>query len=197
MHHSAQSNGSWNISCILVISKLSCKNVNWTEPVNVNRYIETTWILKKLHEDGWELIYFDGIGFDTRKSQFYGWSPIGDKGYIKLHQDQIDMTFVCAISKLCFYGVMGVKGTTDGQCIVKFIRQLWEFRKTKHELNDTKFILVSDNASVNICQEVSEFISSSKLRMMTINPYSPAANPAEKVINCIKTKLRKIQSWGK
>ena len=65
------------------------------------------------------------------------------------------------------------------------------------DLNKKKFILVSDNASVNVRDEVSKFASSSGLQMMTIPPYWPAMNPAEKVINLIKTKIREAQAKNK
>ena len=108
---------------------------------------------------------------DTWKSYIYGWAPVNSRGYIQLHLDQIDMSFLCAVSKDLFYGVIGLKGTTTGQCLIKFIRQLCESRRSRPDLDNKKFILVCDNASVNISSEVTSFISSSKLRMMTINAY--------------------------
>ena len=44
-------------------------------------------------------------------------------------------------------------------------------------------MLICDNASVNISNDVLEFISKSGLRLLTIPPYLHAMNPAEKVIS--------------
>ena len=59
-----------------------------------------------------ELIYFDGFGYDPRRQQFYGWCSKGNKGYVEVHDDPINMTFIVALSKLYMYGVMSMSGTS-------------------------------------------------------------------------------------
>ena len=47
-----------------------------------------------MNEAGWELIYFDGFGWDSWGSMFYGWSKRGVKTCLKIYNDQIDMSFI-------------------------------------------------------------------------------------------------------
>ena len=64
-------------------------------------------------------------------------------------------------------------------------------------LLDNERIVVWDNTSILLSEIVSKFISSAKLRVITILPYNPVLNPVEKLINCIKMKLRKLHGMGK
>ena len=177
--------------------KLHRREAGTFKKANIIQYIDSAWIIQTLPNTGWELIYFDGFGWDSRRSQFYGWCRRGDSGYMKLFNDKLDVSFIWAISKEWFYGVMGVSGTTNSRIIIKFIKEIWEFHMKRADFNKKKFILVSDNASVNVWNEVIKFVLSSRLRMMTIPPYWPAMNPAEKVINWIKTKIREAQAKNK
>ena len=151
--------------------KLHRRAIGTFQRVNIIKYIDSAWIIQSLKNTGWELIYFDGFGWDSRRSQFYGWSRKGHAGYVKMFNDKFDISFICAISNERFYGVMGVNGTTDSKSVIKFIEEVWEFRRNKEDLINKKFILVSDNASVNVWEEVSNFVSSTGLRMITIPPY--------------------------
>ena len=106
----------------------------------------------------------------------------------------MDMSFIWAISALKFYGVMGVKGVTTGQCTINFLEKVCEWRNKNTKLSKKRFVFIWDNASVNVWSDVSDFISRSGLRLLTIPPYMPAMNPAEKVISWIKSKL-KLMQW--
>ena len=70
-------------------------------------------------------------------------------------------------------------------------------REAKQGISGNKFIFVVDNASVHIASDVEKFVLKYGLRLLTIAPYSPALNPSEYVINCIKSKLRQIQSQNR
>ena len=154
-------------------------------------------ILEALEENGWELIYFDGFGYDPRRQQFYGWCCKGSKGFVKVHDDPINMTFIVAVSKLYLYGVMSIAGTSTSSCIIHFIKSVCKMREAKQGISGTKFIFVADNASVHIASDVEKFVMKYGLRLLTIAPYSPALNPSEYVINCIKSKLRQTQSQNR
>ena len=54
--------------------KLSKRNLRTEKPENNRKLLLMTAIIQKLIDDGWELIYFDGFGWDSRKQIFYGWS---------------------------------------------------------------------------------------------------------------------------
>ena len=126
-----------------------------------------------MNETCWELIYFDRFGWDSRRSTFYGWGKRGVKTYLKLYNDQIDMSFIWAISIFKFYGIMGIEETTTNQSVIKFLEKVWESPKKSKQLLHKKFIFVCDNASVNVSNNVSEFIERAGLRLLTIPSYLP------------------------
>ena len=111
-------------------------------------------MINRLSEDDWELIYFDGFGWDSRRQEFYGWGPKGHKSYIRLFEDQIDASFLWALSKYWFYGVMGINGTTDSNCIIEFIRKVCLSRMKNHDRLDKKFMYVCDNAKFHVSNDV-------------------------------------------
>ena len=74
--------------------KLSHRNVKSIQQDNVRKYIQSAALINRLSEDDWELIYFDGFGWDSRRQEFYGWGPKGHKNYIRLFEDQIDASFL-------------------------------------------------------------------------------------------------------
>ena len=105
--------------------KLTHRNVKSIQQDNVRKYIQLAVMINRLSEDDWELIYFDGFGWDSRRQEFYGWRSKGHKSYIRLFKCQIDASFLWALSKYCFYGVIGINGTTDSNCIIEFIRKVF------------------------------------------------------------------------
>ena len=177
--------------------KLNKQNSASISQQNIQRFIESSMILEALEENGWELIYFDGFGYDPRRQQFYGWCCKGSKGFVKVHDDPINMTFIVAVSKLYLYGVMSIAGTSTSSCIIHFIKSVCKMREAKQGISGTKFIFVADNASVHIASDVEKFVMKYGLRLLTIAPYSPALNPSKYVINCIKSKLRQTQSQNR
>ena len=174
--------------------KLNKRHAASVSQSSAQKFLESYMTLKTLEESGWELIYFDGFGYDPRKQQFYGWWRKGSKGYVKVYDDPINMTFIVTVSKLHLYGVMSISGTWNSDCIVHFLKMVCYWRNSKPEVAKNKFLFVADNASVHTSSEIVNFVSKSGLRLLTIAPYSPALNPSEVVINWIKSKLRQMQS---
>ena len=58
-------------------------------------------------------------------------------------------------------------------------------------------MLVMDNASIHVCSSMQSFYKNSKLKVLTILPYSPSLNPTEKLIGSIKTHILKEQEEGR
>ena len=174
--------------------KLHKREAGTFKKANIIKYIDSAWIIQTLSNTGWELIYFDELGWDSRRSQLYGWCRRGDSGYMKLFNDKLNVSFIWAISKEWFYGVMGVSETTDSRSIIKFIKEIWEFRMKRANLNKKKFILVSDNASVNVWDEVSKFVSSSGLRMIKNTSISTCHEPSREGDQLNKDKDKRSSS---
>ena len=53
-----------------------------------------------------------------------------------------------------------------------------------------------DNAAVHVSQKVKKFLITSKVKAITITPYSPTLNPCEKLINAIKQRIKKKYETG-
>ena len=52
--------------------KLNRRTAVSNSQTNIQHFLTSLEILKALKDDGWELIYFDGFGYDPRKQEFYG-----------------------------------------------------------------------------------------------------------------------------
>ena len=79
-----------------------------------------------------------------------------------------------------------------------FILKIWlKLENRWLIINDKSFIMVYDNAPVHSNKAVTNFVSKLKLRTLSIPKYCSILNPAEKLINWIKAKLKSFQSWGR
>ena len=175
-----------------IYKKLYKRHAASVSQIIAQKFIESNMTLETLEESGWELIYIDGFGYDPRKQQFYGWWRKGNKGYVKVYDDPINMTFIVAISKLHLSGAMSISGTWNCDCIVHFLKMVCYRRNSKPEVTKNKFLFVVNNESVHTSLEMINFVSKSGLRLLTI-AHSPALNPSEVVINWIKSNLRQMQ----
>jgi transposase len=50
-----------------------------------------------------------------------------------------------------------------------------------------------DNAAVHRAEGVNEWAASKQIKLLTLPPYSPELNPAEKIISSIKAKVKKAR----
>ena len=50
--------------------KLHRRETGTLKKANIIKYIDSAWIIQTLSNTGWELIYFDGFAWDSRRSQF-------------------------------------------------------------------------------------------------------------------------------
>ena len=53
-----------------------------------------------------------------------------------------------------------------------------------------ELIIILENVSSHKTKMVSKFVENSKIMMLTIPPYEPFLNPAEKFILAVKSKIR-------
>ena len=78
-----------------------------------------------------------------------------------------------------------------------FLKQLFTKRSQNMANMSRPFALVMDNASVYVSSQTLNFYKSSKLKFLTISPYSPSLNPLEKLVGAVKTNLLKEQDKGR
>ena len=58
-----------------------------------------------------------------------GWGKGEVKTCLKLYNDQIDLSFIWAISSFKFYGIMDIEGTNTSQSLSKLLKKVWESRR--------------------------------------------------------------------
>ena len=60
-----------------------------------------------------------------------------------------------------------------------------------------KYVILCDNATIHKAKQVRNYLESSKILMVTIPPYSPTLNAAEKIILAIKEKIKRYEDEGR
>ena len=160
-------------------------------------FLEGALIQTLIKEKDVELIFIDEFKVNSRHHAFRGWTKKGRKGYMSIDTHNFQMSFVWGVSSKRLYGLMGVQGKWDSSVYKFYINKMFSDLESSTRLLDNERIVVWDNASIHLSEIVSKFISSTKSRVITIPPYNPVLNPVEKLINCIKMKLRKLHGMGK
>ena len=156
----------------------------------VRRFFESSIIQIILLDKGYELLYLDEFSINLRDKSMYGWWPIGVKGLIKTHQADFSMSFMIGFSVQRIYGVYGTTSTHKNASFISFISNALEYRTNVWKLTDTNLVIVWDNSSIHKSIEVKNFIRKFKIKILTISPYCPTLNPAEKMILYIKQKIK-------
>ena len=164
---------------------------------NVRKFCESAMTQFMLEDLGYELLFIDEFSINFRQRTTYGWAPIGKKGFIDIDTDTFDMSFMVGFSQQGLYGLIGTLSSNNSSSFIRFIKHTIEHRTKTLKVNDWKFIIVWDNASLHTSKEVREYINSTKIIILTINPYSPCLNPAERLILYIKKKVAQIRQRRK
>ena len=105
------------------------------------------------------------------------------------------MSFIWALSKTQTYGILGSNDTIN-KWWSTFLKQLFTKRSQNMANMSRPFASVMDNASVYVSSQMLSFCKSSKLKFLTIPPYSPSLNPLEKLVGAVRTNLFKEQDKG-
>ena len=183
--------------CGLSYKRLEKKPITAILPQNIKKVFEAAYVLTELINKGTELIYFDEFTINTRHLQFKGWTPRGRKGFVKLQKEWFAMSFIVALSEYKIYGIMGAEETINTKTIKHYVESMLVERNLSKENRKRSFALVWDNASVNASSEAAKFYIGSRIKVITIVPYTPALNPAEKLISAIKSHIIKNHEEGK
>ena len=160
-------------------------------------FLEGALIQVLIKEKNVELIFIDEFSVNSRHHGFRGWTKKGRKGYMSIDTYNFQMSFVWGVSSKRLCGLMGVQGKCNSTVFKFYLKQMFAELESSAKFDDNERIIVWDNASIHLSDSASEFILSSKLRVITIPPYNPVLNPVEKLMNCIKMKLRKAHGIGK
>ena len=166
-------------------------------PEYTRRFFESALLQIVLEDEGYELLYEDEFSINFRTRSNYGWGPIGDGGFLKAHEERFSMSFMVGFSCRGIYGVIGTTGSHTFETFISFIsNSLWN-RTNVHRLEPSKLIIIWDNSYIHKSKEVIKFLENTKIQILTICPYWPTLNPAEKLILFIKQKLKMLKVQGR
>ena len=93
--------------------------------------------------------------------------------------------------------MVGTYKTFDSDAIIKFVNDVAGYQLSQCELKDKKYVFVSDNAKIHTSKKIANYLIQKGITLITIVPYSPSLNPWEKMIACVKGKLRSWMANGR
>ena len=159
-------------------------------------FFESAFVQYFLEESGSTLVYIDEFHVSLRNSQLDNWSPRGSPAIVSINHDAWVMSFIIAMSNRGIEGIKASTCTIDSEVYIWFCKNVWRRLTSKTEkIRDP--VIIWDNASLHIWKESAEFMYKQGIKWVTITPYSPQLNPAEKIIGFIKNKLRGAWLDGK
>ena len=159
-------------------------------PTNIRKIHESIYIQITLEERGYEMIYLDEFSLSARKYAPYNWAPRGERAYFRPSNQDFTMSFMIAFSRARFYGIKGTQRSGDSKMFLRFTKNLIKYRWSWDNDDNAKWWIILDNATIHTSKEIREDLRDLKVKMITICPYCPFLNPAEKLILWVKEKIR-------
>ena len=164
---------------------------------SIRRVLEGAYVQKCMAKQDIEWVLFEEFSVNTRHHRYRGWRMRGHKGYIKVDTNEFSMSFIVGVSARKVYGIVGSLSSITSSEVKTYIKQLVETRNQEKDNANDDFVLIYDNAKVHVSKVMKDFVKKTKIRALSIPPYSPFLNATEKLINCIKMKLLKMSSDGR
>ena len=175
--------------------KKACKiNPRTLLPVNIRKIHESLYIQVALEKKNYEIIYLDEFSLSTRKYVPYNWAPRGKQAYSRPCSQDFTMSFIIAFSRIRFYGIMGTMNTGNSKMFLRFIKNLTKYQSCWTNDDKDRWCIVLDNSTIHTCNEIQEELCELQVRLITIWPYSPFLNPAEKLICWVKEKVNSMMA---
>ena len=156
---------------------------------NFRNFYEAAFLQHQLKWLGYKLIFADEFHISFKDSSFYNWSKRIFPAVLEINPDSQIMSFVIAISSTKVEGLMASMGSIIAKSFSLFIYDICEAIQDS-ETNPEKTWFIFDNTSLHRSKEFSKFVQKKRIKCLTIPPYSPQLNPAEKIIAYIKSKIR-------
>ena len=181
----------------MVYKKLERINKKASGKSSIRSFCEALTLQLELLNDGYELIYIDEFSISSRRNPMYGWWRKGFKRYTYYFESPFCMSFIVAFSSSKFYAIMGVNGTINAAIFGLFLKRLTESMQEYRHLNTNKQVLVFDNAPIHKANHIKKLLVDANITIITITPYEPSLNAAEKLILAIKSKIKTRQYQGK
>ncbi len=138
-------------------------------------------------------IYFcDGVHPTHNTESCYGWIRKGHEKEIRSNTGRQRLNINGAIDIETKEAVVRYDDTLNAQSTVKLLKEI----ETKHSLSSTIYIIV-DNARYYKCNIVSEYLETSKIKLLFLPPYSPNLNLIERLWKFFRKKITKGKYYEK
>ena len=177
--------------------KANIVNKIWLKSNRKRRFYESIQIQLSILNLDYEIIYFDAFSWSNRHNTVYTWGIKSKKALAVMENQAFSMSFLIAFSSQRFYGWIVTEETYDSGKIIKFIQEILIARENHFNVTDSKMILIADNAPIHVSKKVQKILSYHKTSMITILAYSPSLNPWEKIVGCIRAKIRSKMCFGR
>ena len=152
-------------------------------------FIEAAYLQLLLKESGYKLIYLDEFLVSMHKENIYSWSERGKSPIVFVNPSSFIMSFVIAVSKDRVEGIMTSNHSINSESFSIFLKDAWR-TVTEDDNKINKIWIIFDNASIPLTTNWIKLMRKIGWRWISIPPYSPQLNAAEKFIAVIKHKLK-------
>ena len=151
--------------------------------------IEAAYIQMHLHKNGYRLIFVDEFHISMKSVPLYNWSKRGEPASLSIDSDPFTMSFVVGVSSVRLEGILAWNESITTKTFWWFIGDIWN-RFHQNDDWSTKLCFIFDNASLHCSSTSQKFMKEKGIKWISIPPYSPQPNPAEKAIALIKSRLK-------
>ena len=149
--------------------------------------------LTKMIENKYELIFMDESSFDNHKRAKKRW--INKRKMHMFHESPSlkSVGNISCISKdyLIHYIIRRRKNTAEtiSFFLKGLVKEINNFKDLKIKYNQNKICLLLDNAKIHKTDEVIDFLNNTKFNVCFLPPYTPNANPVERLFLKLKSSF--------
>ena len=165
-------------------------------PERKRDFIESAYLQYYLELQGYKLIFVDEFHVNMRSTSLYNWSKIGQPATLVADPDPWTMSFILGISKEMVEGILASDWSINSKSFTWFIYDIWKNNVWGKDKKG-KQVIILDNSSVHNSKKSLTFMKKKGIKCLSIPPYSPQLNAAEKVIGAIKSSLKTKWIEGK
>ena len=155
---------------------------------------EAAYIRYYLESNGYEIIFANEFRINMRSEGLYNWSPRGTPSMIAINTEPWRMSFIVAFSKRRIEGIIASNNSIISKIFWFFLNDIWnKFSNADHLRR--KPVIILDNWKLHKSKETLNFVDLKGIRFLSIPPYTPQLNGAEKMIALIRSRLEIMDSF--
>ena len=151
----------------------------------VRDFFDAVYLQPYLENREYELIYVDEFHVSMKSSTLYNWSLKGYSAIISVDPDPWVMSFAVALSRKRVEWILASNKSIDSTMFKWFMQDVVNMKNKERDYSN-KLWFIMDNSPIHCSIEWKDFMKNSKVRWITIPPYSPQLNAAEKLIWLVK-----------